>query len=1012
MNTSNPFLNALFNNLSSTYQKDNGMLNSNLFILFNAYANVFATYNNMMNQTKMNTYLNYADVSALEANFSAFVNFPFPPRLNTVTNGGEIYRSILIALYNAFLNGSTEESMITGLSTVLSYLTIDQNTDPVIEVTNRVNFNSYDTSIQLAYPAVSASGTLAQPTDFTILPSGLTVTGYNPANQTLNFTGNIPISGATYQIIYNVDHTPLMNTDWINLTNPSGTSPLPTDLKTIVNTFRNPQFSYWWNTYNQDGNGIQIIDGLLQPSEVGLVWRLPEKFIRFISPYNGNFVESTINPYNLSGAVYNINSINKDSDPDILQTCPVLNYADEIPGNPSDFYVRYSANNAVFSGLSAFVGTLGQVNSFSNIQTQFASSSFGTLDFFQKGDNFDVTDLFGIGTKNVWLNVPNQNGFYNLSSQTWFARPFSLHETILWNEYFENGWYSVGRTIANSGSFALTETVGVPLQPSEDSLMLYGSSTSVSPTIPSGIIVSGNHISVDVYDAWNSATTTYLDFDLINPLNNTVSGTYNFRFTIPPYQNNGPVIIATPSGNYYDTLSNNFIDTYFDSQVEANTEFSGVAINVSGGSIVPGHNNHANVSGGGTIYSKIPSLQNVNYMEVQISKNDNFSISFNYANVTNGGKAYGVGGGSVGWNALTHQYTSTGNGSSYSYYPYNPHAAWGWIGGGGGGGALVGSDPNPLSSFATIQIFPNGSVLIDGVLHSPAGLSFASLGTVTFNAAGDTAILVPFASSNIRLSVGANSRIYHYVLGNQIVINSFESGITSEPYYYQIAMSGQSILNAQHNIVPAPRSQDWHRLQFDLGANFNEATATLDNLVIMNQNLPFSGTFGLPGAVNNYSGISLHQDSTTNNEQSYFDNIKFGYYNPIQTMPQYQYFEDLSQDWMGSYLDQSAVLTNRQFAGSSQANFVFELVIKGLQNEFVYIIQTLVEKLKPAHTLVDFAFQTDYELNTTSLVAQFANNPQNWETGSVIQNIQITDGVDLSDPNDLPGLITISPSGT
>lgn len=1011
MNTNNIFLDVLFNNLSSTYQKDNSMLNSNIFTLFNAYANVFATYNNMLNQTKLNTYLNFADVNALEANFSSFVNFPFPPRLNTVTNGGEIYRAILVALYDAFLNGSTEQSMITGLSTVLSYLTIDLNTDPIINVTNRVTLNSYDNSIQLAYPAVSSSG-VAYPADFTILPSGLTVTGYNPNNNILSFTGNIPISGATYQIIYSVDHTPLMNTDWINLTNVSGTSPLPTDLKTIVSTFRNPQFSYWWNTYNQDGNGIQIIDGILQPSEIGLVWRLPEKFIRFISPYNGNLTESTINPYNFSGAVYNINSSNKDSDPDVLQTCPILNYADEIPGNPADFYVRYNGNNAVFSGLSPFIGTLGQVNSFSNIKTQFASQSFGTLDFFQKGTNFDVTDLFGTGTKNVWLNVPNQNGFYNLSSQTWFARHFSLHETRLWSEYFENGNYSIGRIISNSGSFALTETVGAPLQPSEDSLMLYGSSTSLSPIIPSGIIVSGNHISIDVYDAWNSGTSTYLDFDLINPLDNTENGTFNFRFTIPPYTNNELDFVSTPSGSFFNTLGNNFIDTYFDSQVETNNNFNDASIVISGGNVIPGHNSHANVINGGSIYSKIPSLQNVNYMEVQISKNDNFSIEFQYANVSNGGKSYGNGGASINWNSTTQQYTNTGNGSSYVYYPFNPHGAWGWLGGGGGGGTVIGNDPSPSNSFATIQIFQDGSVLIDGILHSAYGLRFASLGTVAFNAAGDTAYIVPFQPNNIRLNISPNSKIYHYVLGNQTVINNYESGVASEFYYYQISASGQNIINSQHNIIPSPRNKNWHKFQFDLGTNFNNVTATLDNLVIMNQIIPFSGTFGFPGALNNYSGISMHQDSTTNNEQSYFDNIKFGYYNPIQIMPQYQYFEDLSQDWMGSYLDQSAVLTNRQFAGSSQANFVFELVIKGLQNEFVYIIQTLVEKLKPAHTLVDFAFQTDYELNTTSLVAQYANNPQNWEQGSVIQNILITDGVDLSDPNDLPGLITISPSGT
>ncbi len=436
MNTQNPFLNALFNNLSSVYQKDEGMINSNLFIWFNACANVFATYSNMAQQTQNNTYLNLADTSALEANFSSYVNFPYPPRLNTVTNGGEIYRAILISIYSSFLNGSTEESMINALTTVLSFLTIDENTNTIMPDSNDVYLYQSDSQIQLVYPALSSSGTTAQPSDISIFPTGLVVTSYNPGNQIITFSGTVPASGQAYEILYFRDHSSQINTNWVNFTNPSGMSPLPTDLKTVVNTFRNPQFSYWWNTYNRSNQGVQIIDGTLNPSDVGLVWRLPEKYITFTDPYTNLATESNVNLYNLSGTIYDINNANKDSNPDYEQTTIITSYANQVSRNPNDFYVRYNENNNLFPALAPISGSLVAVDNVSDLYVGFTSSNFGALDFFQMGENFDIADIFGTGTKYVWTNVTNSNGVYSLNRTNFFERPFSLHENILFEEFF------------------------------------------------------------------------------------------------------------------------------------------------------------------------------------------------------------------------------------------------------------------------------------------------------------------------------------------------------------------------------------------------------------------------------------------------------------------------------------------------------------------------------------------------------------------------------------------------
>ena len=77
----------------------------------------------------------------------------------------------------------------------------------------------------------------------------------------------------------------------------------------------------------------------------------------------------------------------------------------------------------------------------------------------------------------------------------------------------------------------------------------------------------------------------------------------------------------------------------------------------------------------------------------------------------------------------------------------------------------------------------------------------------------------------------------------------------------------------------------------------------------------------------------------------------------------------------------------------------------------MFVIKDIVEKLKPAHTLVGFRVQTDNTLNTTETVAQFVSDERNWETGNISGNTIITQEIDTSEALDLEGTITIV-SGT
>ena len=986
------------------------MVNSNLFTLFNAYAGVFTNIDDIREDTYNNTYLDSANVDVLEDNFSPYVDFPKPPRLNTVTDGGEIYRAILRALYDAFLNGSTEESMDVGLTTVLSFLTIDETAGGILPETNNVFFDTFATQIQLAYPATSLSGTTALPSDITISPSGLTVTSYDPDTQIIQFSGSIPISGQSYVISYSRDHTPYIGTDWINFSDPDATSPLPTDLNTIVNTYRNPEFSYWWETFNRDGNGVQIIDGTLDESEQGLVWRLPEKYITYVDPYTSETTKSTINLYNLSGTVFDINSPNKDVNPDPEQVTTIFSYVDQVSRDPDDYYIRYSANNNLFTGLDEFIGGMTQVEQVSDLSVDFASDNFGTMDFFEKGDNFDETNLFGGGTKRIWTNVANENGQYSLSAEYFFDRPYSLHETILFKGFFESGEDSLNRFSGTSGSKKIAEAIGVPIDESEDCLQLFNGNASVYPVIPSGLVSSGNALTIDMFDTLSSGVSSTFDFQLVDKTNLVTGTEVNFRFVIPQSTFANATFVGVSGNVVNNSIPFKFVDTYFPNIDEANYTIDssdGIKL-VAGNENVLKSSFHMEASGASTIISDLDSLAETNEFELEITKGQSFTVTFSTVSqlpdVLNN---YKVATWTLGWNTSNLYYSFTQYGAVLSGYP-GPSPSYSSSGFGG----TLGADLNPSNPTFKISWTKSGGLFIDGIKYGVFdSILVNNLGTVEENSVGQVGPnIYPFNRNSIQVDIVALTEIHHYSLGNSSRKQNYLAGDYTSPYYYQIAFDGHPIDNTAKNTINSPREYGWHRLATNLGSGLNNLTGSFDELDFADIALPYSGSYGFIGSVDDSRAITLNSnaDSTDPEFSSFFDNFEMSYYTPTVTRPEYSYNEDITQDWQGSYLDQSAVLSNRTFRGTRSANFIFELIIKGLQDKFVFIIQDLALKLKPAHTLLDLNIQTDHTLNTTILISTYTNDPRNWETGNLLESVYVTEEVDTNDSEDLPGTITIS----
>ncbi len=771
MRSNNAFLDNIFNNTSSIFNKDNGMIHSNLFIMLNAYAEQLNDIDRLKNDTLDDTYLKSAHPDALENNFGSLVNFPKPPRLNTVTDGDEVYREILNSIFSAYLNGATELGMDVGLTTILSFLTQDETSTPVLTETNTVFLNTYNHTVELTYNATNISGNIAASVnDFIISPSGLTVSFYDDIHRTLTLSGNIPSSGQSYDIEYFRSHVQTSGTNWINFTNESETLPLPYNLNVKEKTFRNPHFSYWWNTFNRDGNGVLILDGTLDKSEQALVWRLPEKSIEYVSPYDGLFKNATINLYNLSGTIYDINDSNKDINPDFNIASPILNYSQEVSKSPNDFYVRYSANNSNFVPLTQFAGGFNfNLNIKSNFVV-FNSNDFGTLDFFEKGTNFNQSDLFGFGTKHIWTNVKNTNGEYVLNDTSVFNREINFHKSILLNENFESGIDSLNKfTLLGQGQKNISEIVGVPLQQGEDCLQIVSSGNGLVACLPKfspiSILTSGNSLNVDFLDSFASGTNTFSSLTYIDSINSNI-------FTI----------------------------------------------------------------------------------DVGIDKNIN---SYN---------------------------------DKQPYY-YKIHT--------------VTFTPSPV-------IFDSGKVYLNNV----------------------------------------------------------------------------------------PREYGWHKLELFFDKNSSGFSGLIDNYTFLNTNTNVSS--------GNLAAISLNQITNfPNNEFSYFDNFSISNYTPTQVKPEYQYSENIANDWQGAFLDQGTILNNKKFKGDKSANFIFELAIKGLQRKFLFIIKKIVNTLKPAHTLVEYNIQTDHVLNTTTTIVEFNNQSDNWETGNLFKNIIINQDVESDNIDDLPGAITI-----
>ena len=563
MESQNPFLNDLFNGLSSVYNKDDGMTNSNMWIVLNSYALVFQDIQRLISQTQANTYVATADPDQLENNFGVLIGFPKPPRLNSLSNGDEIYRAILRALYQNYQLAPTTTSIQTAVAIILSFLVTDPSTSDYYLEEDDVFLNIPDTQVQLPYtplPVISTqfpNANAADPSTYiSFSPQGiLTVTGFDSVTNTITFTGN-PSTAQEYTVVYYRDNTTMRGTNWINVTNASDSNVLPLDLKTTNNTFDNYQFSYWWNVYNRDGLGVQIIENLLANQDQGIVWRLPEKTISYINPYNsaGSILEQqSIDLYDNSGQVYDINTVSAVN-PDVLLSTIPMNYFSDVAVNLSNFYIRYSSDNAINIPYAQFEGSFSGFQK-NNYSLAFGSVNYGTLDFFEKGVGFNQNDLFGYGTKHIWMDVPYLKNDYTLNNDNFLDRKVSLHEMIIFQDSFEEGNLNKW-SISPTGYGTIAETILNPQIQKEDCIKLFstisGSTTIASAILPSAAFVSGNHIRIDLLDVFNSGTSTYVD------VVRTSGANFNqFRFGIDPSGMTVPgfsgVNILTP---YYYQTSN------------------------------------------------------------------------------------------------------------------------------------------------------------------------------------------------------------------------------------------------------------------------------------------------------------------------------------------------------------------------------------------------------------------------------------------------------------------------
>jgi hypothetical protein len=256
---------------------------------------------------------------------------------------------------------------------------------------------------------------------------------------------------------------------------------------------------------------------------------------------------------------------------------------------------------------------------------------------------------------------------------------------------------------------------------------------------------------------------------------------------------------------------------------------------------------------------------------------------------------------------------------------------------------------------------------------------------------------------------------FYGIKQNQILTPEFteKDGYLYPLYYYQqVSGNTLSINNTAKNYLPVARKPYWYNFSYEMGNNFDQTIAYLDELNFINSPAMVSGSAFVGSGTSLYdsNNISLIYNSTNpSGESAFVDNFFVGYRTPAITRPFYKYKTDIARDWHGAALDQSAIVDNKQFAGANQGDFTFSIVIRGLEQRYVFIIKDIIQKLKPAHTLVRYEFEIDHELNTTELIFG-PTDSRNWERGNVNYNTVVESEIDASDPLDLPGDITISGS--
>ena len=1034
----NPFLDNLFNGLSSVYNKDSGMVNSNMYTILNSYALMFQDIQRVIDQAKANTYIATAAPQVLQDNFGVLIDFPKPPRLNSLSNGDEIYRAILRALYQDYQLAPTSLSIQKAVSIILSFLVTDPNTTGYYQETDEVILNIPDTTIQLAYNAVKVvNGAIvgvADVSDITFFPSDFTVTGYDDNTKTITFSGNPTIS-QNYSIVYYRNNSGLEGTNWINLTSPSATNVLPLDLKTTTKTFDNYQFSYWWNTYNRDDVGVEIIENLLENEDQGIVWRLPQRTVSYINPYNasGNiFQSSSIDAYNSEGGIYDINIVTPSNPDSLISTIP-LDYFSDVSVNTDNFYIRYSADNALFVPFDVFIGSFGKFNK-TNYSLAFNSVNYGNLDFFEIGEDFDNNDLFGYGTKHIWMDVPYLNGQYVLNNSVFFDRQISLHERTIFQDNFEEGNLDKWNTLP-AGYSVVGEALLNPSSQKEDCIKLFatvsGSATKSSPMLPNNIGLSGNRVGIDFLDIFNSGTKTFVDVTRVS--GNAYS---QIRFGIEPN------IL-----DYYSSLSNSspigFIETYFPSSgnISNNIQFQYVVSGVA----APYNLTSGNLNIGVSDFSLTPSTELLTQMFSNMSSSDVSNCNRTLFN-------FGWSGNSVDlkFNFIQHfgQIDVSGPAPNppnivdtfapynmtLSFVPGNPEiiytvdkfyyddinkyvyqlpSAMGTT------GILVSSGSNTVEIMRGEFLKVNGETYTGPFDPSVAWNQFqVGTGPMTSNQISQFNVGDPksFSIQSSAPTSSGNSSYCHYYVGNSNISDAVNqhSGINTRlPYYYQLTNSPNNIDSVPKTYLSGfPRSRQWHRLTYYFGVSSN-GVAQFSGLNVSLDDYQFLNNSNI-GFVAQLSGVSTnHSTIFPQSEFSYFDNVKASYYDTTQTLPEYRVGQVLSSNWGGSILDQSTVLEDRVFSQESVSNFHFLVSVLGWSDDLVFIVQKVVDKLKPAYAFASILFKENQHLDT-GLGTVLSDADTNWESGNIDSNIiiKVSGSFNNSDITEsLPGFITVNPSG-